>query len=111
MPTIQKDCKEPLADSIAHMNELKLALYGLIGLGISALVLWFTRMPESIESADISIMIALGIGLLILVVDKRQDRHLHDITKIQHNITLEIREVIHEQLKILKELQSSGRAT
>jgi predicted membrane chloride channel (bestrophin family) len=93
------------------MNELRLALCALIGLGITALVLWFTRMPQSIESTDVSIMIALGIGLLILVVDKRQDRHLHQITKIQHNLTLEIREVIEEQLKILRELQSSRRTT
>jgi hypothetical protein len=90
------------------MNELRLTLYGLIGLGISVIVLWFTQVPETIESIDISIMIALGIGLLILIVDKKQDRHLHEITETQHNLTLEIREVKEEQMKILRELQSSG---
>jgi hypothetical protein len=93
------------------MNELRLTLYGLIGLGISVIVLWFTNVPETIEATDISIMIALGIGLLILIVDERQDRHLHEITETQHNLTLEIREVIEEQMKILRELQSSGRST
>jgi hypothetical protein len=81
------------------MNELRLTLYGLIGLGISVIVLWFTHVPETIESTDISIMIALGIGLLILIVDKKQDKHLHEITKIQHNLTLEIRKAqddLHE---------------
>jgi hypothetical protein len=92
------------------MNELRLALYGLIGLGISVIVLWITHVPETIESTDISIMIALGIGLLILIVDKKQDKHLHDITETQHILTLEIREVIEEQLKILRELKSSGQS-
>ena len=68
-------------------------------------------MPETIESTDISIMIALGIGLLILIVDKKQDKHLHDITETQHNLTLEIREVIEEQMKILRELKSSGQGS
>jgi hypothetical protein len=93
------------------MNELRLTLYGLIGLGISVIVLWFTHVPETIESTDVSIMIALGIGLLILIVDKKQDRHLHEITETQHNLTLEIREVIEEQMNILRELQRSGRPT
>jgi hypothetical protein len=92
------------------MNELRLTLYGLIGLGISVIVLWFTNVPETIEATDISIMIALGIGLLILIVDKKQDRHIHEMTQTQHNLTLEIREVIDEQMKILRELQSSGRS-
>jgi hypothetical protein len=92
------------------MNELRLALYGLIGLGTSVIVLWITHVPETIESTDISIMIALGIGLLILIVDKKQDKHLHDITETQHILTLEIREVIEEQLKILRELKSSGQS-
>ena len=92
------------------MNELRLTLYGLIGLGISAIVLWFTHVPEAIESTDISIMIALGIGLLILIVDKKQDKHLHEITETQHDLTLEIREVIEEQMKILRELKSSGQS-
>jgi hypothetical protein len=92
------------------MNELRLALYGLIGLGISVIVLWITHVPETIESTDISIMIALGIGLLILIVDKKQDKHLHDITETQHILTLEIREVIEEQLKILRELKISGQS-
>jgi hypothetical protein len=92
------------------MNELRLTLYGLISLGISVIVLWFTNVPETIEATDISIMIALGIGLLILIVDKKQDRHIHEMTQTQHNLTLEIREVIDEQMKILRELQSSGRS-
>jgi hypothetical protein len=92
------------------MNELRLTLYGLISLGISVIVLWFTNVPEMIEATDISIMIALGIGLLILIVDKKQDRHIHEMTQTQHNLTLEIREVIDEQMKILRELQSSGRS-
>lgn len=93
------------------MNELRLALFGLIGLGISIIVLWFTHVPETIEATDISIMIALGIRLLILIVDKKQDRHIHEMTQTQHNLTLEIWEVVEEQMKLLRELQSSGRST
>jgi hypothetical protein len=93
------------------MNELRLPLYGLIGVGTSVIVLWFTHMPETIETTDVNIMIALGIGLLILIVDKKQDSHIHEITQTQHNLTLEIREVIEDQMKILKELQSSGRSS
>jgi hypothetical protein len=93
------------------MNELKLTLFGLIGLGVSVIVLWFTHMPEAFEDGDMDIMIALGIGLLILIVDRKQDRHLHEITESQHNLTVEIRVVIEEQMKILRELQRSGQST
>jgi hypothetical protein len=37
-----------------------------------------------------SIIISLGIGLLILIVDKRQCRHIDELIKTQHKLTSEI---------------------
>jgi hypothetical protein len=41
-------------------------------------------IPNEIEDKEMDIIITLGIGLLILVVDKRQDRHLNEIIDAQH---------------------------
>jgi hypothetical protein len=52
-----------------------------------------------------SIIISLSIGLLILVVDKRQDRHIDDIIQMQHKMTHEIHKMIEEQMSLIKEMK------
>jgi hypothetical protein len=37
------------------------------------------------------IIVSLGVGLLILVVDKRQDHYLDEIIQTQHKLTQEMR--------------------
>jgi hypothetical protein len=46
-----------------------------------------------------SIIISLAIGLLILVVDKRQDRHIDEIIQEQHKMTSEIHKMIQEEIR------------
>jgi hypothetical protein len=75
----------------ANMNEMQLVLLGLIVL--ASLVVFFYLIdvvPANIENTEMSIIITLGIGLLILVVDKRQNRYRDEIIQTQHKMTNEI---------------------
>ena len=61
------------------MNEVRLILTGITGLVIIAIILWYTHMPETLENKDIDIIIAISVGLLILVVDKRHKSVIYTI--------------------------------
>ena len=75
----------------ANMNEMQLVLLGLIVLASSVVFFYLTDMiPANIENIEMSIIITLGIGLLILVVDKRQNRYRDGIIQTQHKMTNEI---------------------
>jgi hypothetical protein len=91
------------------MNEIRLLLAGIIGLVIIAIILWYTRMPETLEDKDIDIIIAISVGLLILVVDKRQERHLHDISLKQHKMINDIHNIIKEQMNLITELHMQSK--
>jgi hypothetical protein len=43
-----------------------------------------------------SIIISLGIGLLILIVDKRQSRNVDELIRTQHGLTNEIHKMIKD---------------
>jgi hypothetical protein len=62
-------------------------------------------LPAKIENREVSIIISLGIGLLILVGDKRQDRHLNEIIEAQHEMTNEIHKMITEEIRLIKEMK------
>lgn len=88
------------------MNEIQLVLLGLIALILSVLFFYFTDVvPAIIENREMSIIISLSIGLLILVVDKRQDRHIDDIIRMQHKMTHEIHKMIEEQMSLIKKMK------
>jgi hypothetical protein len=78
------------------MNEIEIVLLGLIALVISVLLLWVLEAPEIIEDKEIEIATALGIGLLILVLDKRSERGLHEKIHRQYDIINEMNKMIHE---------------
>ena len=87
------------------MNEIQLILLGLLVLGSSVVFFYLTDLiPRQIENTEMSIIISLGIGLLILVIDKRQNRYLEEIIGTQHKMTNEIHKMIKEQLTIIKEM-------
>jgi hypothetical protein len=91
------------------MNEMQLVLFGLIVLGVSVALFYLTDLvPAKIEDKEMSIIISLGIGLLILVVDKRQNRHLDEIIQTQHRMTHEIHKMIKEELTIIKEMRKDN---
>jgi L-asparagine transporter-like permease len=88
------------------MNEIHWVLLGLIVMVITVAFFYLTDiLPAKIENREVSIIISLGIGLLILVVDKRQDRHLNEIINAQHEMTNEIHKMITEEIRLIKEMK------
>jgi hypothetical protein len=67
-------------------------------------------VPAKIENTEMSIIISLGIGLLILVVDKRQNRYLDEIIQTQHKMTNEIHKMIKEELTLIKEMHKDNES-
>jgi phosphoribosylaminoimidazole (AIR) synthetase len=87
------------------MNETQLVLLGLMILGASVIFFYLTDIiPAKVENTEMTIIISLGIGLLISVIDKRQNRYLDEIIETQHKMTNEIHKMIKEQLTIIKEM-------
>jgi hypothetical protein len=87
-----------------HINEVQFILLGLVVLGASVVFFYLTDVvPVKIENTEMSIIISLGIGLLILVVDKRQSRQIDELIKTQHKLTNEIHEMIREELTMIEE--------
>jgi len=87
------------------MNEIQLVLLGLMILGASVIFFYLTDIvPEKVENTEMSIIISLGIGLLVLVIDKRQNRYLDEIIETQHKMTNEIHKMLKEELTIIKEM-------
>ena len=65
-------------------------------------------VPAKIENREMNVIISLSIGLLILVVDKRQDRHIKEIIQTQHKMTHEIHKMIQEQMTIIKDMHKGS---
>jgi hypothetical protein len=92
------------------MNEMQIVLLGLILLGASVIFFYLTDLvPAKIENTEMSIIISLGIGLLILVIDKRQNRYFEEIIQTQHKMTNEIHKMIKEELTIIKEMHRDNQ--
>ena len=87
------------------MNEIQLVLLGLMILGASVIFFYLTDIvPAKVENTEMTIIISLGIGLLVLVIDKRQNRYLDEIIETQHKMTNEIHKMLKEELTIIKEM-------
>ena len=87
------------------MNEIKVVIVGLITLVIVALSLWILDEPEIILDKEIEITIALGVGLLILILDRRADRNIHEIINQQHILINQMHKKIDEQNELIKSIQ------
>jgi phosphoribosylaminoimidazole (AIR) synthetase len=86
------------------MNEVQLVLLGLTVLGASLIFFYLTDVVSAkIENTEMSIIISLGIGMLILIVDKRQSRNVDELIRTQHGLTNEIHKMIKEELRIIKD--------
>ena len=91
------------------MKEIQLVLIGLIAMTLSLIFFYLTDLiPQQIENGETSIIIALGIGLLILVVDKRQDRNIHEIIHTQHKTIDEMHKMLREEMNFIKEMQTKN---
>ena len=91
------------------MNELKLVFFGLIAIISSVILLWIFEAPEIIEDKEVEIATALGIGLLILVLDKRSDRILHEKIHRQHDIIAGMDMMIHEQHELIMDISNKRK--
>ena len=87
------------------MNEIKVVIVGLIALVIFALSLWVLDEPEIIQDKEVEITIALGVGLLILILDRRSDRNIHEMIHQQHILVNQMHKKIDEQNELIKNLQ------
>lgn len=88
------------------MKEIQLVLIGLIAMTLSMIFFYLTDLvPLQIENREMNIIVSLGIGLLILVVDKRQDRNLHEIINTQHKMINEMHKMIKEEMSFMREMQ------
>ena len=87
------------------MNEMQLILLGLLVLGASVVFFYLTDLiPRQIENTEMNIIISLGIGLLILIVGKRQNHYLDEIIQTQHKMTQEIHAMIKEEIRLINEM-------
>lgn len=93
-----------------HMNEINLVFLGLIALVASVILLWVMEVPEIIEDKEIEIITALGIGLLILILDKRSDRNLHEKIHQQHEIIDKMHKMINEQHELIRNISNMQQA-
>jgi hypothetical protein len=91
------------------MNEVQLILLGLLVLGVSVIFFYLTDLiPKQIQNAEMNIIVSLGIGLLILIVGKRQNHYLDEIIQTQHQMTQEIHKMIREEMSLINELRKES---
>ena len=93
---------------LSSMNETKLVIFGLIALVIAVLLSWALDEPEILVDKEIEIIIALGVGLLILILDRRADRRIHEVIHKQHLLINEMHKKIDEQNELIKNIQKTS---
>jgi hypothetical protein len=73
----------------------------------SAILLWIFEAPEIVEDKEVEVATALGIGLLILVLDKRSERGLHEKIHRQHDIIIDkMNKMIYEQHELIMDISN-----
>jgi hypothetical protein len=87
------------------MNETKLVIFGLITLVTAAILLWALDEPEILLDKEIELTIALGVGLLILILDRRADRRIHEMIHEQRLLIDKMHKKIDEQSELIKNIQ------
>lgn len=87
------------------MNETKIVIFGLIALVIVTILLWILDEPEILVDKEIEVVIALGVGILILLLDKRATHRVHEMIHEQHLLIGEMHKQINEQNEIIKNMQ------
>jgi hypothetical protein len=90
------------------MNETKIVIFGLIALVIALILSWVLDEPEILVDKEIEMIIALGVGLLILMLDRRADRRIHEIIHEQHLLINEMHKKIDEQNDLIKNIQKTS---
>jgi hypothetical protein len=87
------------------MNEIKLVIFGLIVLIIAAILILILDEPEILVDNEIGVATALGVGLLILILDRKADRRVHEMIQEQHLLISKMNKQMNEQNEIIKNMQ------
>jgi hypothetical protein len=87
------------------MNEIKLLLFGLIVLIGTLILFWYLDEPEIIEDKEIEIITTLGIGLLILIVDRRANHRINIVIHEQHELIKAMHNMLQEQNELTKNIE------
>jgi hypothetical protein len=87
------------------MNEIKLLLFELIVLIGTLILFWYLDEPEIIEDKEIEIITTLGIGLLILIVDRRANHRINIVIHEQHELIKAMRNMLQEQNELTKNIE------
>ncbi len=88
------------------MNEIKLLFFVLMALMGSLILFWIMDEPEIIEDKEIEIITTLGIGLLILIVDRKADHRINTVIHEQHELVKAIHDMLQEQNKLTKNIET-----
>ena len=88
------------------MNEIQVILLGIIVLAASIAFFFFTDLvPKQITSTEMNVIVSLGVGVLIFIVDKRQSHYLDEIIQGQHKMTQEIHKMLTEEIRFINEMR------
>jgi hypothetical protein len=52
-----------------------------------------------------NVIVSLGVGVLIFIVDKRQSNYLDEIIQEQHKMTREIHKMLTEEIRLINEMR------
>jgi hypothetical protein len=88
------------------MNEIKLLFFVLMALMGSLILFWIMDEPEIIEDKEIEIITTLGIGLLILIVDRKADHRINTVIHEQHELVKALHDMLQEQNKLTKNIET-----
>jgi hypothetical protein len=74
------------------MNEIQVILLGILVLAASVVYfsidpLYTNSVHRQIKSTEMNVIVSLGVGMLIFIVDKRQSNYLDEIIQAQHKMT------------------------
>lgn len=92
------------------MNEIQVILLGILVLVASVVYLsidpLFTNsVHRQIKSTEMNLIVSLGVGVLIFIVDKRQSNYLDEIIQAQHKMTQEIHKMLTEEIRLMNEMR------
>jgi hypothetical protein len=97
------------------MNEIQVILLGILVLAAS--VVYFSidplgtnLVPKKITSTEMNIIVSLGVGVLIFIVDKRQSHYLDEIIQAEHKITQEIHKMLTDEIRLINEMRREDKA-
>jgi hypothetical protein len=92
------------------MNEIQIILLGILVLAAS--VVYFSVDPlgtnavhKRITSTEMNVIVSLGVGVLIFIVDKRQSHYLDEIIQAEHKMTQEIHKMLTEEIRLIHEMR------